>query len=144
MKQKGRKSGAEMATTATVTRIEGPPKPPGDLPLEAAQVWREVTASRPPGWWNAANLPLLEHYCRFVAQFRQVSRAIDLLSLPDDLDEYRKLTRLQDILAGRVATLATKQRLTQQAVTDSRAAGRAEQRGQPRVDFSQLRRAKDD
>ena len=39
------------------------PKPPKYLPLEARHLWVGIVSSKPAGWFDAGNLPLLAFPC---------------------------------------------------------------------------------
>lgn len=119
-----RKSAASLAVVPAIPSASPTrPEPPAHLPDEAATIWRATTASRPAGYFDAGSLPLLEVYSRLVAEYRRVAAAVE--AMPVDDDDFAKLTSVADKLAGRVSSLATRMRLSQQSRTDSRGAGRA-------------------
>ena len=133
MKQRGRKSSAELTTvTAMPLRLV---KPPEDLTPEESEVWAKVTATKPSEWWDAGSVPLLSQYCRAVVQSELVGDLVRstgqaMLSDPDELDRYKELRKIQSVLASEMRGLARDMRLTQQsryradkADTTSRKAG---------------------
>ncbi|MGY0634389.1 hypothetical protein [Luteimonas sp. A478] len=118
MKQRGRKSGAEMATvTAMPLRLV---KPPDDLTEEEAAVWAKVTATKPAEWWDAGSVPLLTEYCRADVQSDLVADLVRstgkaMLADPGELDRYKELRKIQAGLAAQKVSLARSMRLTQQS-----------------------------
>ena len=118
MKQRGRKSSAEMATvTAMPLRLV---KPPEDLTPEESAVWSKVTATKPAEWWDAGSAPLLAQYCRAVVQSELVGDLVRstgkaMLTDPDELDRYKELRKIQAALASEMTSLARSMRLTQQS-----------------------------
>ena len=118
MKQRGRKSVAELATV-TPFPVRLLPAP-ADLSEPEAEVWSGVVATKPGDWWDAATVPLLAQYCRAVVmsefigeQVRQCAAA--LASDPDQLGTLKELRKIQAGLAGEMKALATSMRLTQQS-----------------------------
>jgi hypothetical protein len=118
MKQRGRKSAAELATvTALPLRLL---QPPADLSTEEAEVWGRIVATKPGDWWDAGSIPLLAQYCRAVVQAELVAGLVAsvgsaMLTDPDELGRYKELRKIQAALTGEITTLARSMRLTQQA-----------------------------
>jgi hypothetical protein len=93
-----------------------PPPPPESLNPEAARLWKEIAASKPPSWWEPGNLRLLQRYCRL---------AITAEKWHDALDRVQPTSKGAGKLLREVATanaslslLASKLRISVQAVID--------------------------
>lgn len=118
MKQRGRKSAAQLATvTALPLRLL---EVPTDLSADEAAVWSRVSATKPSDWWDAGSLPLLAQYCRATVQSELVAELVrqvseNLRSDPEELGRYKELRKIQAALSGELTSLATKMRLTQQS-----------------------------
>ena len=118
MKQRGRKSSAELATvTAMPLRLV---KAPDDLTPEESAVWAKVTATKPAEWWDGGSAPLLAQYCRAVVQSELVGDLVRstgkaMLTDPDELVRYKELRKIQAALAAEMTSLARSMRLTQQS-----------------------------
>ena len=118
MKQRGRKSAAELAVvTPLPVRLLAAP---ADLSTEEAEVWGRVVATKPHDWWDAGSIPLLAQYCRAVVQAELVSMLVTqvgsaMLTDASKLGEYKELRKIQAGLSGEITTLARSMRLTQQA-----------------------------
>ena len=132
MKQRGRKSTAELATVTPLPlrMIE----PPADLTAEEAAVWARTTATKPGDWWDAGSLPLLAQYCRAVAQSDVVADLVNrtsqaMLEDPDELGRYKELRKIQNALSAEISSLATKMRLTQQSRYNAKNSDTAARRG---------------
>ena len=96
---------------------------------EETEVWRQVVEALPADWFNGSNMALLAQYCRHVVSARRVAQMLATMETgPDSLDlkEWRDLMRSQALETERLASLATKMRLSQQAVYGARAAGTAQ------------------
>ena len=96
--------------------------PPARLNAEQTQIWRDVTATRPPEWFDAGNAPLLEAYCVAVHELRRLSAAL-AEQLPGT-ETYAGLVRLKTALMQQTKSLATAMRLTQQSTRDAQTAFR--------------------
>lgn len=132
MKQRGRKSAAQLATvTALPMRML---EPPADLSPDEAAVWARVAATKPGDWWDAGSLPLLAQYSRAAVQaelvgdlVRKVGEA--LLTHPYELGRYKELRKMQAGLSAELSSLATKMRLTQQSRYNAKNSDTAARRG---------------
>lgn len=71
-----RKSAAALSV-ASIAQTPKRPEPPERLNTEAAALWRDITAQYPAGHFNAANLPLLEGFCRAVTTMRMADAILD-------------------------------------------------------------------
>lgn len=123
MKQRGRKSSAELAVVRPLqTELQPPPDSFDD---DQAQLWCEIVASKDADWWDAGTYPLLEAYVRTVVEHRRVSRLVEgchPVADPMAFDQYDKILRAQDRLSSQLARLATKMRLSQQSKYGARGA----------------------
>jgi hypothetical protein len=125
MASRGRQSAAALAVVPF-----GPkpcPEPPEELTAEQAEIWRAVTATKPPAWFTPDSYPLLVAYCCLVTDFRNVESLLagfepGWAGDKDGLERYAKLLQLRCMLSGRLAQLATKMRLAQQSRYDEKAA----------------------
>lgn len=118
LKARGRTSSAALATvTAFPIQLLRPPR---YLTEAQADVWRSVIPTKPADWWDAGSVPLLVAFCRTVVEHKRVSTELDAFEdswLKEDagLKRYEILVRVQDRLSGRLTSLATKMRLSQQS-----------------------------
>lgn len=129
MGARGRKSAAALTTIGgggvAVTRR---PEPPACLGDGAAAEWRRIVNALPADWIAPGALPLLEAYCGLALSQRRTLSALRLLEEGDgefDVEEWRRLQRQAGELSGRVASLATRLRLTPQSRYLPRGAARA-------------------
>jgi hypothetical protein len=107
-----------------VTALAQRPEPPKGLPKAEKDLWREIVKSVPAGHFDAGTFPLLEEYCGQILAGRQARKMVAALPKDVSIDEFDKITRVQDRISGRIAALATKMRLAQQSTVDRRAAAR--------------------
>lgn len=126
--QRGRKSSASLSVVAEMVRNR--PDPPDSLSDDESRLWREVTATKPPEWWDAGSIPLLTEYCRLKTSVDLVAGEIASFSSaalqePGGLKWYKELIGIRDKCQSRLTQLAMKMRLTQQARYDTQKAGRA-------------------
>lgn len=71
-----RHSAAEQAATAVaIPSLELPP--PAELTPEEAAIWREITASMPPSWFDSGNAPVLVELCRHVVSSRWLATELE-------------------------------------------------------------------
>ena len=107
--------------------------PPMHFTAEAADLWRAIVATKPADWWKDDTTPLLEAYCRAILEYRQVSVMVDgmpprKLKSDEGFKRWKELLSIQDDLANRMASLATKMRLSQQSKYGARAAESADRK----------------
>ena len=67
------KPSAESLSVAAVS-IPVRPDPPTDLTDYQKQVWQEVTATKPPDWFESDSFPILRAYCVAAEQHRRSYR----------------------------------------------------------------------
>ena len=118
MKQRGRKSAAELATVSVLPLRT--PEPPVDFMADESRVWARICATKPADWWDAGSLPLLAQFCRAAAQADTIAALVasvgkSMLSDPDELARYKELRKIQAGLSGELTSLGRSMRLTQQA-----------------------------
>ena len=118
MKQRGRKSAAELAVVTPFRARLLEPSP--DLSPDEASIWGKVVATKPGEWWDAGSLPLLSQYCRASVQADLIGELVRkvgdaMLTDPDELGRYKELRKIQATLSSELSALATKMRLTQQS-----------------------------
>ena len=108
-----------------------PQKPPTNLTAKQAETWRLVADS--PGI-TAALFPVLAEYCRCVALADAVAAQVDAFEpawsrTDEGLARWDRLLAMQDRLAGRIASLATRLKLTPQTRIRAVTAGRIVSKG---------------
>jgi hypothetical protein len=103
--------------------------PPAHLGDDAAEIWRATVNSLPADWFSAGTLPLLEAFCGLSVSQQLTLRALQLVERSGgdgfDRDEWTALIKQLGEISGRVATLATRMRLTPQSRYGARAADTA-------------------
>jgi hypothetical protein len=110
------KPSAESLSIASVS-IPTRPEPPVDLTDFEKEIWRSVTNTKPPEWFQPDTFPLLRAYCRAASVYEQISEKVVFLDIKfcDDDKLIRGWIDSQEKQARLIATLATKMRLTQQS-----------------------------
>jgi hypothetical protein len=118
MGQRGRKSAAELSVIGphgveTIRR----PEPPVELSQREAETWRRMVNAYPADRFDPGAQPVLALLCRHIEAARKLAALIRQAEEDDDfdLDHWRALLRDQDRESGRIASLATRLRLTPQA-----------------------------
>ncbi|MDF0599917.1 hypothetical protein P1J78_04150 [Psychromarinibacter sp. C21-152] len=123
MEQRGRKSASsvEVVKLDSVERVKRPAAP-DELTPEQKSIWAGIVDALPADWFSADNLPLLVQYVRHIVTARRAAQLIDAAEAEDplDLDTLDRLYRMQDREGRAIASLATKMRITQQALTNHR------------------------
>ena len=89
--QRGRKGVGAREMLSLVDLTQEKPQPPGHLPSNEAQVWRDVVAAMRPGSFIGATFPLLERYCSHVVQARFLAAELRKCKLTSDPDRYKLL-----------------------------------------------------
>jgi phage terminase small subunit len=130
MKQRGRVSAdaASVVVPPEATLPTARLDPPPQLGAREAAEWQAVTARLGPAWFPRECHALLATYCTIKTQLDDVHQALAAFgpSLPEDQQgwgRYKGLTALRGRLAGQLASLATKLRLTPQSRVHRYAAG---------------------
>ncbi|WP_316150447.1 hypothetical protein [Cupriavidus sp. BIC8F] len=131
MAQRGRKSAASQTVAALVAPIETEQRLAPPLHISDAErcVWLEVVNDQPAGVFSATHAPLLELYCRHVVQARILADEManfDRAWLADDdgLKRYDRLLAMAERESRAASSLATRLRITRQAVEHPTTVGR--------------------
>jgi hypothetical protein len=116
--QRGRKSAASLAVVSEIA--DRRPVPPVGLSDMESSLWRSITSTKPPEWWDAGSIPLLVEYCRLKTSVDLMADEVSVfdpewLKTDDGLRRYKELSAIRDKCQGRMTQLAMKMRLTQQA-----------------------------
>jgi hypothetical protein len=98
------------------------PDPLQELTSEQANVWRDVVEDLPADWFRPSNHALLVQHCRHVVAARRVAQLIEVEEQSDkfSLERYDFLLRVQEREGRALSSLATRMRLTQQAMLDEK------------------------
>lgn len=122
MKQRGRQSAAAMAV-AVIDAPPGMPRLAAPAHLSDAEraVWAEVVNDQPAEVFTVTHAPLLEMYCRHIVQARVLADELlhferSWLADKDGLARYDKLLKMNEREARAASSLATRLRITRQAV----------------------------
>jgi hypothetical protein len=99
--------------------------PPSSLSPAEATLWREVVETKPAGWFDRDSAPVLKEYVRAVVTCDDLAALVRRALAGGDDDIIRRMLGLRDVEAKRVASLATKLRLTQQSRYTPQAASTA-------------------
>lgn len=107
--------------------------PPAELTAEQACVWRETVEARSADYFGQDAVPLLEEYCRVVVMCRLLALQIETVIAGSGGEETAGLLKsfldMRDKESRRMASLATKLRLTNQSRYTPQAAGTAAKKG---------------
>jgi len=122
MGKRGRKSGAELATIPAAGTIERVVRADAPYELTDAQcvIWRRIADDLPADWFTPKHVGLLKQYCRHEAQADRVAALIEqeLDASIIDVTKYDKLLAMQEREGRALSSLATRMRITQQALYD--------------------------
>lgn len=132
MNPRGRKSAASLATVATIAPISAVRRLDAPLHLTDAErgVWLEVVNDQPAEAFSATHAPLLEFYCRHIVQARILADELgnfDRAWMADDdgLKRYDRLLAMSERESRAASSLATRLRITRQAVEHPVTVGRS-------------------
>jgi hypothetical protein len=107
--------------------------PPSGLTDKQAQVWRETVEARTADYFGQDVVPMLEEYCRVVVMCRVLSLRVDAAIASDAGSDtagaLKALLDMRDKESRRMASLATKLRLTNQSRYTPKAAGTSARKG---------------
>lgn len=119
----------EALTAPGMVAVATRPNPPEVLTQEEAEIWCAVVDTKPASWFDPASAPVLIEYCRAVIE---VGVLAEMVREARGGKSYTSFLKARNVEAMRVASLATKLRLTQQsrytpnaAATQDRKAGEA-------------------
>lgn len=131
MTQRGRKSAASLGT-AVIDPIGAEQRLAAPLHMSDAEraVWTEVVSDQPANAFTATHVPLLEMYCRHVTNARVLADEVmnferAWLASDDGLKRYDRLLAMAERESRAASSLATRLRITRQAVEHPTTAGRA-------------------
>ena len=123
MAQRGRKSAdsLQVVTPGNVSSLARP-EPPSDLTPEQADEWWAVVERMPADWFPRETHGLLTQYCRHVVTARRVAQLVQSEEGAEDLDITRldQLYKMQEREGRALSSLATRMRISQQALVDKR------------------------
>lgn len=105
--------------------------PPLHLTDAEREVWLQVVNDQPASAFTPTHIPLLEQYCRHVVQARVIADeigAFDRSWMADDdgLKRYDRLLAMQEREGRAASSLATRLRITRQAVEHPSTVGRSQ------------------
>ena len=122
MAKRGRKSSAEIATIPLNGSIQTVARPdaPYELSDDQAVIWRRIADDLPADWFTPKHSGLLKMYCRHEAQSDRIAMLIEQEMAKRELDvqQYDKLLAMQEREGRAMSSLATRMRMTQQALYD--------------------------
>lgn len=124
--KRGRVSEAERELAhmgVTPIEIQDRPLPPLDFDNREASIWASIVNSMPADWFNIGSIPILTQYVRHtVASQNLASLIADVTANTEEINvkTYITLLRAQKEESSILASLATKLRITQQAVINKR------------------------
>lgn len=117
---------------SNVISVAGPSvhlAPPDGLTDEQARVWHETVGARSADFFGQDAVPMLEEYCRVVVMCRLLAMQIEAALSGGETGEVKALLDMRDKESRRLASLATKLRLTNQSRYTPQSAGTAAKRG---------------
>lgn len=143
MAARGRKSAAALAVATPIGELQRLPEPPAYLTPEQDDIWRLVVASRGGDLIAPEAFPVLVEYCRAVTSGNQVASQLDAFDpswadSEEGLKRWDKLLAMQDRLAGKLASLAAKLRLTPSSRVQAISAGRHADKGEKRKPWQRV------
>lgn len=111
-----------MVTPGNVSSLARP-EPPSELTSEQSGEWWAIVDRMPADWFPRETHGLLAQYCRHVVTARRVAQLIEATEGADDLDiaQLDQLYKMQEREGRAMSSLATRMRITQQALVDKRA-----------------------
>lgn len=121
-----RKSTASLSVVPICVQLHLP-APEGLAPEESA-LWADVVASKPVDWFQSDSAPLLKEYVRAVHMCDLLSFQVSAAIAGGEPGELKEVLKLRDMESKRVASLATKLRLTQQSRYTPQAASTADKK----------------
>lgn len=131
MNQRGRKSAASMEVATLAASVTSTKRLAPGLHMSDAEqgVWLEVVNDQPAEAFSATHAPLLELYCRHIVQARVLADELanfDRAWMADDegLKRYDRLLGMAERESRAASSLATRLRITRQAVEHPTTVGR--------------------
>jgi hypothetical protein len=102
--------------------------PPGDLTPEQSALWASVVETKPADWFGEDNAPLLKEYVRAVSMCDALEIQVQTAMAGGEPGVVKGFLDMRDKESKRVASIATKLRLTQQSRYTPKAANTANNR----------------
>lgn len=123
MEGRGKKSSASLSVLPAplARRLE----PAEGLSAAQAEIWRGIIETKPADWFTADNGPLLAEYVRAVDMCNLLALQIEAAITGGEPSELKAVLDMRDKESKRVASLATKLRLTNQSRYTPQAAATA-------------------
>lgn len=139
MGKRGKIATSGKRTQGEALNVGGDYFPPSlDLSKVAAEVWRLTVSSMPSNHFREADRPLLRAYCAATAKNIKATAELERggeVDVSRDGREYeRPWSKIQDKSAERMASLATKLRITQSSMLSAKGARREWDIAQPADD----------
>lgn len=129
-----RKSASDKAVAPVVSLPLRLPDPPKNLSVAQSEIWKLVIASRSGDMIAPEAYPVLVEYCRSITAADMIAEQIDhfdplWIAEDDGLKRWDKLLGMQDRVSAKVASLATKLRITPQTRIHKEKAGTIASKG---------------
>ena len=130
MATRGRKSAASLTVAKSGIGVAERLEAPLHISDSENEVWAQVVNDQPAGAFTETHAPLLEMYCRHVVNYRVIGEELmnfdrSWLTDEDGLKRYDTLLRIAERESRSASSLATRLRITRQAVDHPTTAGRA-------------------
>ena len=116
---------AKVVSLSPVVHLQAP----DPLTPEQADVWASVVGARSADYFGEDAVPLLEEYCRVVTMCRFLAVQVEAATAGGEVADLKVLLDMRDKEAKRMASLATKLRLTNQSRYTPQAAATASRKG---------------
>lgn len=127
MAKRGRVSGAELAVARLANPIQTVHRPdaPYELTDDQSVIWRRIADDLPADWFSPKHNGMLKQYCRHEAQSDRIAQLIEQEMAKPELDvaTYDKLLQMQEREGRAMSSLATRMRITHQALYDKSTKG---------------------
>lgn len=123
MGTRGPKSAASLEVARPQVEAVQRPDAPYDLTDEQTEEWWAVVNRMPADWFPRETHGLLSQYCRHVVAARRVAQLVAAEEAGDGLDlaRYDQLLKMQEREGRALSSLATRLRITQQALVSPKA-----------------------
>lgn len=115
----------------SVVSLPERPEPPQHLTDDERQLWREVVATKPADWFQRDSHPVLCAYVQSTLIHRALMNQFHAGEFPVGSKPYDELIKLIVKVAGSLAQLAGKLRLTQQSRYTPQSANTASKKAVP-------------
>lgn len=132
MAQRGRKSAAQIAVAAQVAPVVSTSRMKPSLHLSDAEqtVWCRVVNDQPAGAFTELNRDMLDMYCQHTVSAQVLDDEIkgfdrEWLRDNDGLKRYDTLLKMREREVRSASSLATRLRITRQAMAEAKTVGRA-------------------